>query len=477
MILSKKVLALMLSAFILGGCVSNTEDTIIKTPPITEIYIGEHHYPENFVQQLHTNLQYFQDGVGVDLQSGMPFDFIRVMDSGDLEPRPAVNSTTIGLYLNVLTEMERAGSDAARQRISDVLTCLEKAPKWHGLFFWMYQIRDGELAVGNRSIASAVDAANLTSSLAAVSGAYWQHEDPELAQLARRADALIKGTKQGWYGLYDRDNNPRELLRAAWRDTGDGKPGFADYWIDRKSNESRLAPLWAAVLTHDDVAPIPESVFTNMMFYEGEYVTQNGDVIHPMLTWNGAYFQAMLPSIWFDEKAMVPVPKMFDDMATVQLEYTAGFGIPFLSSSSTIESRYSEYGVNAMAEAFYRDQKSYQEPVGTPHATALYAMINREHAVGLLRDIETRFPQIVSDAGWFDAVNDKGEVTNKIIGLDQGMFATSFFVGTIRADVENYIKQALGEASWQVVERLYAQFESDGRCDDEGCNNKTSPYT
>ncbi|MGF1701462.1 hypothetical protein L4D09_14280 [Photobacterium makurazakiensis] len=465
MIKSNKLLAVVMGTFMLYGCVSTQEATTINMSPISEVFFGEQHYPDNFSAQLHTNLQYFQDGVGVDPQSGMPFDFIRIMDDGEIVPRPVVNSTTIGLYLNILTEMERAGSEPARQRLSDALTRLENAPKWNGLFYWMYQIQAGELALGGRSIASAVDAANLTSSLAAVAGAYWEHEDPMLAQLAIRADTLVKATKQGWYGLYDRDNNSRELLRAAWRDTGDGQPDYVNYWIDRKSNESRLAPLWASVLTHNDVAPIPEGVFTNMGLYQGEYVTQQGDITHPMLTWNGAYFQGMLPSIWFNEKSMVPVPQMFDDMATVQLEYTSEYGIPFLSSSSTIESRYSEYGVNGMAEDFCRNQNTYQEPVGTPHATALYAMINRDHAVELLRDIETRFPAIVSEAGWFDAVNDKGEVTNKIIGLDQGMFAASFIADTIRADVENYIKQSLGDDAWLVVERLYSQFESDGLCD------------
>ncbi|PSU34627.1 hypothetical protein C9I99_05885 [Photobacterium lutimaris] len=459
----KKVLAFVLGTFMLGGCVSTSvEDTAINSQLITEVYIGEHHYPENFVQQLHTNLQYFQDGVGVDPQSGMPFDFIRVMDNGDIEPRPAVNSTTVGLYLNVLTEMERAGSNEARKRIGEVLTQLENAPKWNGLFIWMYKLSEGELALDSRSVASAVDAANLISSLAAVSGAYWQHDDPVLAQLSQRADALINQSKEGWYGLYERDTGTRDLLRAAWQDTGDGQPGYVKYLIDRKANESRLAPLWAAVLTHSDEMPIPEGVFTNMGLYTGEYVTRDGEVINPMLTWNGAYFQGMLPSVWFDEKSMVPTPKMFDDMARVQVEYSAQFGIPFLSSSSTVDSRYSEYGVDGMAEAYQRGRRSFQEPVGTPHATALYAMKNRDHAVELLLDVEARYPQIVSPAGWFDAVNEKGEVADKIIGLDQGMFAASFFADTIRTDVENYIKQAHGEKAWQLVERLYSQFESNG---------------
>ncbi|WP_156136238.1 hypothetical protein [Photobacterium gaetbulicola] len=203
MIYTKKVLALVLGTFMLGGCASSVED--VSTPLITDVYIGEHHYPENFAQQLHTNLQYFRDGVGVDAQSGMPYDFIRLMDNGIIEPRPAVNSTTVGLYLNVLTEMERAGSAEARQRLGEVLSQLENAPKWNGLFIWMYKVDAGELSLNSRSVASAVDAANLISSLAAVAGAYWQHEDPDLAQLAQRADTLIMESKQGWYGLYDRE--------------------------------------------------------------------------------------------------------------------------------------------------------------------------------------------------------------------------------------------------------------------------------
>ncbi|WP_087020134.1 hypothetical protein [Thaumasiovibrio subtropicus] len=462
MIFGNKLLAAMVAAVMLGGCSSNESEQIVEMMPIDHVVVQTQHYPENFVSQLETNLQYFRDGIGVDAIAGIPYDFIRLHSDGEIDHQRVANSTTIGLYLNVLTEMERSGSPEARDRLLHVLTQLEQAPTWHGLFFWMYQITEqGELKVGRRGVASAVDAANLTSALAAVAGAYWQDEDPELAKIGQRAHQLVQATTAGWQGLYDEGNNPSTLLRAAWIEDEKQGSDFAPYFVDRKSNESRLAPLWATVLTMNEGTPIPATVFTDMTTYTGHYTSPTGEEFAPLLTWNGTFFQAMLPTIWFDELNLVPDRKMFDDMARVQLDYVTELGIPFLSSSSTIDSRYDEYGVDGMAENYYRNARSAQAPVGTPHATALYAMLNRDHAVELLLDIESRHPAIVSQAGWFDAVNSEGEITNKIIGLDQGMFAASFFAETVRADVERYIREVLGQEAWRYVESLYQDFVAD----------------
>ncbi|MGL6261089.1 hypothetical protein [Vibrio sp. WXL210] len=448
----------------------------IETPidgPITEIEFRQDRYPYGFEKQLHVNLQYFQDGVGVDTDALLPFDFIRVENDEVIFQRRVVNSTTLGLYLNVLTEMERAGSIQARLRLLDVMSKIEQAPKWKGLFYWMYPIdADGNLSINqDKAIASAVDGANLTSSLAAVAGAYWQHPDPRLADLAKRADKLVRDTAEAWVALYDQPNNTRNLLKAAWRhETDSGEPGLASYWVDRKANESRLAPLWAHILTIKSETPIPMEVFTTMSAFSAEYQTKQGETIHPMLTWNGTYFQGMLPQVWFDEMRLVAEPELFHAMATVQIEFTEPHTIPFLSSSSTIDSRYDEYGVEAMSENYFRNENSDQEMVGTPHASALYAMINERDAVQRLKEIEQAHPDIVSFAGWFDAVDSEGNIANKIIGLDQGMFAAAFIADTIRADVEHYIQSSLGGSAWNQVVEMYTHFKSDGLCvEGEGC--------
>jgi hypothetical protein len=431
-------------------------------------------YPTNFEQQLTSNLQFFQDGVGVSTAAKVPFNSIDFHENGTLIEKQTgrLNVTALGLYLNVLTEMEQAGSGKARQRLFDLIEIMETMPKWKGNFYWMYRIEsDGQINKLPKAVSSAVDSANLITSMAAVAGTYWADTDPNLRSLARRFDTLIKNSSTAWLALYDAEKG---LLSGGYRDElpDSGEPGITDYYIDRKSNESRLAPIWAHLLTRNTVKPIPETVFTKMRLYQANYAANDGQILQPMLTWKGAYFQALLPSIWFNEPYLVGQPLLFDHATQTQIDYTQQHNIPFLSSSATIEGGYSEYGIDAMSEHFHRNEiNTAQEDVGTPHASALYSILNQQHAIELMLNIERHHPQVVGEYGWYDAININGEVRRRLISLDQGMFVGAFMATHLQESVENYIKKSLGNEAWSGVTSMYSTFIADGICDDIGCRD------
>ncbi|WP_413111709.1 hypothetical protein [Thaumasiovibrio sp. DFM-14] len=458
MLLKKNVFAVLLASLALGGCNSDSNPSDGGDESwgsvVESIQIPSQYYPDNFREELQVNLDYFIDGIGVSPQVKVPYEHIFVKDDKVTRQVAYTNSTTIGLYLNILVEMVRAGDDVATDRLHEVLGQLEAAPKWYGLFHWLYLLRDTDLAASPNGIISAVDNGNLSFSLAAVYGAFVDSEVPELRAIAMRADRLLADQRQGWSRLYDAE---RGFLRAGW-DTA--VEAYLPYYIDRKANESRLGTLWA-VLSTDSLAShesVPESAFTDMLLYTKAH-NRDGDYYEPMLTWDGSYFQALLPGIWVDEATLIPDYQMIEDFSQIHMNFAVENNIPFMSASSTTDNGYLAYGIEAVSESYQvGDNDIHQGNTGTPHATALYALIDQEAAIDHLLMIKAMYPEIESKAGWFDALDSNGNISEKIIGLDQGMFTAAFFASSIHVDVKRYLDEyGLGH----LIDSLYQSFVSD----------------
>lgn len=422
--MSRIACALMLS---LSGAAMASQVTL------DELTVRDHIYPETFKAELQTNLNFFRDGVGVDKQAKVPYDTVLIKD-GKVVPQYYVNTTEIGLYLNILVEVEKAGNTKAVTRIGEVLDTLEKAPTWNGLYFWPYDIVDGELRPTAEGIVPAVDNGNLAFALAGVAGAYLDSADTAKQEIVKRIDALLERQKPGWAKLYDES---RGLMHAGWTTPNDSA---ITYYIDRKANESRLAPLWAALITQDmGEDAVPMSAFNKMELYTQQY-TFNDREFNPMLTWDGAYFQAMLPAIWLNERALMPDYTMVEDMTFIQMAYAAEHNIPMVSSSATTDDGYAAFGVPYLSESKVKfNNVIHDGKTGTPHAVALSYLVNPETAVDALKGLKAYYPAIESEFGWYDAVDDKGRISTKILSLDQGMFVGAFLAEDINADVQRYL--------------------------------------
>lgn len=400
---------------------------------INELSIRDHLYPAEFKAELQNNLNFFRDGVGVDPVAKVPFDTVSIVE-GKVKPHYYVNTTEIGLYLNILVEAEKAGEAKALTRILEVLDVLEETPTWNGLYFWPYDIVEGKLKPTDDGIVPAVDNANLALALAGVAGAYLDDADVEKQKVVERIEAILVGQKQGWFEIYDQG---RGLLHAGWSTKNDAA---LPYYIDRKANESRLAPLWAALITKEagDEA-IPLSAFENMELYTHKY-TFNGKEYNPMLTWDGAYFQAMLPAIWLNEQELMPDYTMVKDMTFLQMTYAAKHNIPLVSSSATVDDAYAAFGVPFLSESKVKfNNEIHEGTTGTPHALALSYIVSPKTSVQALKALKNYYPQIESEYGWYDAVDSQGKMSTKILSLDQGMFVGAFLADEINADVEKYL--------------------------------------
>ena len=404
-------------------------------------------YPEGFREGLQANLNFFIDGVGVDTTAVVPYDTIWVKD-GIIKHGYYTNTTEIGLYLNILVEVEKAGNPKALTRIAEVIGTLESAPKFKGLFYWPYDIIDGKLTINKDEIVPAVDNGNLALALAGVAGAYLDSNDPTKQAIVKRIDALLDAQKQGWSDMYD---SSRGLLSAGWKA---GKP--LPYFIDRKANESRTASLWASLITRDmGEDAVPTSAFTNKELYTAIY-TINGKAYNPILTWDGAYFQAMLPAIWLQEKSLIPDYDMFEDMTKLQMMYAAKHNIPMVSSSATVDDQYAAFGIPFLSESKVKfNNEIAGASTGTPHAVALSYMIDPTSAISALNGLKKTYPNIESVAGWYDAVDATGKMSTKVLSLDQGMFVGAFLADSINQDVQRYME---AKNYWSDVQRMYQSF-------------------
>lgn len=442
----------LIGAMLTTGCNSGSEGSsppvVEKDQPIQTLTLRQAFYPDNFAGELQANINYFVDGVGVSPAAKIPYDHIMVKPDG-VSPSTYTNTTAIALYLNILVEMQQAGDSLALARLEDVLSQLEQAPNWNGLFYWLYQLDGAQLSVPTNGVVSAVDNGNLSFSLAALSGAFYDSSNPQLEQLAIRADQLLAVQVRGWGRLYD---SQKGLLRAGW---DHATKQYLPYYIDRKANESRLAVIWAVLSTQGAATVVPESAFSNMELVTGQY-NRDGSYFEPMLTWDGSYFQAMLPALWLDERQLIPDYQMMVDFSEVHKRYADTHQIPFITASATVNDGYKAYGLEAVSESYRRYGNSIeQSPTGSPHALALYRLIDNDDAIDRLLAVKSQHPAIETTAGWFDAVNEHGNLSSKIIGIDQGMFVGAFMVDGVRANVTRYMAR---QGYQPQLDAMYSRF-------------------
>lgn len=429
---------LLLATLLLCGCDQSTHtpaSTTAQDTVITQLSIPAHLYPAGFADELQNNLNFFIDGVGVDEKAKVPYDTIQV-EGDEIVKKYETNTTEIGLYLSILTEATKTGDRKALLRIKETLTTLEQAPKWNGLFYWPYFISENALTIPAEGLVPAVDNGNLAFALAGVAGAFMDADDTNKKEIVQRIETLLDAQKEGWAALY---NVERGLLSGAWSTK---ENALLSYSIDRKANESRLSAAWAVLVTQDmgDQA-VPVTAFNNMELYTKEYVI-NGKTYTPLLTWDGAYFQMMLPQIWLDERKLMPDYKMVEDHTAMQAIYAATYDIPMLSSSATVDDSYYPYGVPELSENKVRLDGYIQEDfTGTPHATALSYIVDPAAALSALIKLKEDNPQIQSPYGWYDAIDRNGNMTKNIISLDTGMFVSAFMAKDINADVERYLQR------------------------------------
>ncbi|GAL04401.1 putative membrane protein precursor [Photobacterium aphoticum] len=155
----------------------------------------------------------------------------------------------------------------------------------------------------------------------------------------------------------------------------------------------------------------------------------------------------------------MPDDTMIKDFSEVHKRYADQYGIPFLTASATVDNGYLAFGVEAVSESYRRYGHAIaQAPTGSPHALALYALVDEQDAIDRLLALKAAHPAVETTAGWVDAIDNHGNVSEKIIGIDQGMFVGAFIADEVRANVARYVARHGWEADLAL---LYTDFVAD----------------
>jgi len=430
------------------------------------------------------NLNYYQEGVGIDSSSALPYDHITYDGKNITEIGKFDNPTTIGFYLNAMVLISKGdiknkaiSSSQALIRIKDALTTLQKlqansTQTWEGLFYW-YSLEGNKISPKD-GVISAVDNANLAFSLAGVIGAYLNDNGRDAKAISTMAKAIITNQAQGWYKLYDPNGEDGKGMMYAGYDTAQDAP--LGYHVDRVLNESRLVPVWAILTNSMRSAKeqVPVSAFSNMQRASVDYVLSNGDKIKDItMTWDGTVFQELLPEILVNENTISPFMRAnHKKLVTVQADFAKTLNIPaLLSASSTAnaghdatengQNDYASFGVPAVSESYTMfSNPAPQHYTGTPHASALTYLVNTDTAYSLLSNLKTNHAEIVSDYGWYDAIGSYlgGDTQHSltILGLDQGMFVLALAGDKTSSFVEGYLKSV---GQYDQLKAIYATLD------------------
>jgi hypothetical protein len=140
-------------------------------------------------------------------------------------------------------------------------------------------------------------------------------------------------------------------------------------------------------------------------------------------SWGGSMFEALLPTLFVDEKRLAPRSLGRNGEAYVELQRRfaqedLGYPVWGMSPSATpgpYQGFYAEHGVPALGVG------GYQGSAVTPHASALALPFAPEAATANLRRLAERYP-IYGDFGFYDAVDPRsGRVAPIYLTLDQAM--------------------------------------------------------
>jgi hypothetical protein len=360
----------------------------------------------------------------VDMETGLPIDHVRFTNES-IEPAHAdigdyTSTTNIGLYLAAVTGAHRLGligRDAALARLRAVLVTLSRVEQYRGFFFNFYDTVSLERT---SSLVSFVDSTWLLAGLIVARQTF-----PELAGETRHLDVahnfalfydptydlMTHGydvrTQQRsiyHYGTFYTEARLGNLLAIGLREAP------RELWFEmNRTYPAREVDAYRG--NESVVRPGADRVADNYYEWHG---------VRYVPSWGGSMFEALMPTLFLDERRVAPRSLGLNDAAhvKVQRQYARrvlGYPVWGMSPCMLPSGRYTEVGVPPLGV------RGYDAGVVTPHASALALAIAPRVATRNLRELAQRY-DLYGDFGLYDAVDPKtGAVSRAYLTLDQTM--------------------------------------------------------
>ncbi|MDR0297406.1 MAG: DUF3131 domain-containing protein [Streptococcaceae bacterium] len=358
--------------------------------------------------------------------TGLPSDRIDINPDGSQTMVTQTNDSNIGMYLTSIISAQDLGiisQQEATNRVQALIKELRALPKYQGFFYDWYNTNTG---APNEKFVSTVDVAWLDTALITAEYAFPKLKS-QLSSLSQAMDysLLYNQSLNQLYGGYTVGTGPTGFTYG----NINTETRIADYLAIGKGNVP--AKLWFGVYrtlpsnwTWQQQVPAGYSTtYAGTKVFEGHY-TYEGITYVP--SWGGSMFEALMPTLFMNEKALAPRALGLNDYNMVQLQVkyaqTQKYSLWGISPCATPDGGYDAFGIKEVGSA----NPPYDETgVITPHASFLALQFAPQQAQANLTKMATEY-DMVGKYGFYDSINPKtATVTHSYLALDEGMIMAS----------------------------------------------------
>jgi hypothetical protein len=419
----------------------------VAPAPLT---VAEAAYRDQLVE---AQLDYFTEGKGIHAGTGLPVDhYVSEGEKGS----DYSQVTLVGFWAEILAAIARGDHQTSKmtqaqalQKLNALLENYQKVQQqagWNGMvaFFKIVEKQvpildaSGVPTGQTRTVYNYEncfnqvgfgDALNLSVSLSSVIGALQGLSmEPALAvsrdQILSRANQILTAQEPGYAAFYD---SAKKLFHGAYAlDPHTGQWGFVkDYYMDRIFNEYRPGMAWLA-----SRYPQYRDGFDNLDTTLRRYQTLDGQSLELAVPFDGGAFQMFWPLIHVDETQYADFDAALRNFLYAQAEFVKERGIPGLLSAGD-HPGYGYEGKIGDPEAAEADDLKYDD-IGSIYGTASAFGLAPHYTLQFLKNLETAFPQIRTNAGFVDAIKmenvlETDPVTGLAVTVQKPSFSSQYY--------------------------------------------------
>ncbi|HNV86832.1 MAG TPA: interleukin-like EMT inducer domain-containing protein [Candidatus Omnitrophota bacterium] len=415
--------------------------------PAAPLTVEEIAYRSELIEK---QLDYFVNGVGIDADTGLPLDNYAGATGTQSNYSQA---TLVGFWAEILSAIARGDYTTpkmsrmeALQKLSALILEYRKVQQqagWKGMvsFFTINKWDEPVLDEGGNSTGETRkviayertfremglgDNLNLALSLSSVIGALRDVSLDPLSAAMRdgimaTADEILGAQDEAYHWFFCNGRFSSCLNIAP-----DGRSfSRGDGTMDRVFNEFRPGLIWLAA-RHPEYQEAVDNLDVAVRSYE----TAGGKKIDNAVPFDGGAFQMFWPLIHVDETKYSEFDTALRNFLYAQADYSQRNDIPGLLSAGDDpgEGYNGKMGLPAVAET----DNPLSTDVGSIYGTASVFALAPHYTLQMLKNIETKYPQVKTSAGWVDAVKMKevttvDPVTGKTVTTKQPVFSNQYF--------------------------------------------------
>jgi len=410
------------------------------------------------------NLDYFKDGVGIDTASGLPVDFVNIMEmpgpNPSTTPMPMgyTQPTAIGFYIELLSEIALGQVTTPNISKTDALARLEKAISsletiqtylgYKGLIPFVNLKQGMTIMIPNSNpqlppqminvpyspYSTKIgfgDNANLSQSIAAAvglleAGAFSGTDLTRVTALVSRFETILNNQAQGFSAFYD---SGAKLFYASY-DTG--SQTYQNH-IDRLFNEFRSGV--AFVISKYN---LPQDAWNNLTLTRRTYTDANGNQVENFAPSDGGAFQMLWPLLNSPELDYPEMKQALFNFLYSQADFAVQNKLPGLLSASYIPNF--DYSGKIGLAAASETSDTLRQDVASLYALASAYSIDPHFVLAWLQEIKAAFPALAGPYGLYDSITTAGAVGKRYYAIDQASLVLGLS-GQGAAGIKSYLQK------------------------------------